>query len=83
LRVHYIGPEDESRAIDSSSFNSTGSADVLYDIPLVVDPEPALDAYLFPGGEYEGWLVFQAAEGETGLMAVFEPLFDFSGEAKK
>jgi hypothetical protein len=83
LHVRYIGTEDRSETIDSSYFNSTGNAGVLYDIPIVVDPEPALDAYLFPGGEYEGWVVVQVAKGETGIMLVFEPLFEFSNQNKR
>lgn len=80
LYARYIGTEDASETIDRGSFNSTGSAGVLYDIPSVVNPEPALDASLFPGGEAEGWVVLQAAVGETGVMLVFEPPFEFSDE---
>jgi hypothetical protein len=83
LHVRYISTVDESTDIDGTYFNSTGSAGVLYDIPSVVDPEPALNAYLFPGGEAEGWVVVQVAEGETGIMLVFEPLWDFSDENKR
>jgi hypothetical protein len=54
-----------------------GSANVVYDRPAIVDPDPVLEAYLFPGGRYEGWATLQAAPGETGLMAVFEPMFGF------
>jgi hypothetical protein len=83
VNVRYISTTDKAETIDGSSFNTTGSANTLYDLPLVVDPEPALDVALFPGGEYEGWVVLQAAQGETGLTLVFEPLFDFSGKNRR
>jgi hypothetical protein len=35
---------------------------------------------LYPGGEVEGWVVVQAAEGESGVIAIFEPFLDFAGE---
>ena len=80
LHVRYIGTEDEPEWIDSFDFESTGSANVLYDTPSIVEPEPALDARLFPGGEYEGWVVVQAAEDEKGMMLVFDHSYDYSGE---
>ena len=85
VRVHarVISTEDRAVGIDGSYFKSTGSAGVLYDQPSVVDPDPVLDVTLFPGGQYEGWVVLQAAQGETGLTAVFEPLFDFSNKNRR
>jgi hypothetical protein len=83
LHVRYIGTTDKAEAISDVSFKTTGSANVLYDLPSIVDPEPALDVTLFPGGGYEGWVIMQAAQGETGLNLVFEPLFDFSGQNKR
>lgn len=83
VNVRYISTTDKAETIGGSSFKTVGSANTLYDLPLVVDPEPALDVALFPGGEYEGWVVLQAAQGETGLTLVFEPLFDFSGKNRR
>jgi hypothetical protein len=83
MQVRYIGTVDESVYIDGSYFKSLGSANVLYDWPSVVDPDPALDLTLYPGGRYEGWTVAQAAKGETGLILQFEPLFDLSGKNKR
>jgi hypothetical protein len=56
--------------MDGSSFKSTGSNNILFDMLSVVDLEAALDVFLFSGGVYEGWITFLAAEGETNLMAV-------------
>lgn len=83
ILAHNISTEDKAESIDGSFFNTTGSASVLYDLPSVVDPDPSLDISLYPGGEYEGWIVVQAAKDETGVILVFEPLFDFSGQNKR
>jgi len=85
VRVYaqYIGTKDSPAQIDGSYFKTTGSASVLYDLPSVVDPEPAFDATLFPGGEVEGWVILQAAQEETDVIAVFEPLFSFSSANKR
>jgi len=85
VRVHaqYIGTKDSPEQIDGYYFNTTGSASVLYDLPSVVDPEPVFDATLFPGGEIEGWVVLQAAQEETEIIAIFEPLFSLSSANKR
>jgi hypothetical protein len=77
--VRSINPEDQDAQIRGMYFKSTGAANVVYSTPFVVDPEPKLDARLYPGGEYEGWFVVQSAIGETDMKVIFEPLFDFSG----
>jgi len=83
IKVRYISTQDKHEYIDDSYFKTTGNANVLYDLPLVVEPHPALDVTLYPGGEYEGWVVLQAKKGETGLMLVFEPLWDFSDRNRR
>jgi hypothetical protein len=77
--VRNIGTPDSAGNMDGSSFESTGSNNTLYEMPSVVDPEPALDVILFSGGVYEGWITSLAAEGETNLMAVFTPWTDWDG----
>lgn len=81
--VHYIGTQDEAKQIDASYFQTTGEANVVYELPSVVDPEPALDVSLFPGGRYEGWITVQAAVGEAGVRLIFEPLLEFSDRNKR
>jgi hypothetical protein len=83
IKVRYISTQDKHEYIDDSYFKTTGNANVLYDLPSVVEPHPALDVTLYPGGEYEGWVVLQAKKGEAGLMLVFEPLWDFSGRNRR
>jgi hypothetical protein len=72
IQARYIGTIPTGDTIDAIFFQTIGSADVLYDYPSVISPEPALSVDLFPGGEYEGWITMQAAQGETGLTLVFE-----------
>lgn len=81
--VRYLGKEDKAAGIDGSYFSLSGAKGVEYEAPSVVDPEPALDVHLYPGGEYEGWVVLQCAQGETGLILKFEPLFDLSGRNRR
>ena len=83
IQVRYISVEDKAANIDKYFFKTTGSENVLYDAPSVVDPNPSLNASLYPGGEYEGWVVLQVARLETGIILVFEPLFDFSGNNRR
>lgn len=84
IRARYISTVDEAAPVDDLFyFKSTGDAGVLYDLPGVIEPSPALDARLFPGGQYEGWVILQAGQGESGMMAVFAPLFDFSSRNRR
>lgn len=80
LLVRYIGTTDRAVNISGAEFDLTGEANLLYNWPSIVDPEPSLDVYLFPGGQYEGWTVMEARQGEEDLMVRFEPLFEFSDE---
>jgi hypothetical protein len=49
----------------------------------IQSPEPYLQARLFLGGEYEGWLVMQAKKDQTGLIKVFGLEFDKDGQNKR
>ena len=66
-----------------AGFATIGSENVRWNVPLVVDSEPNLDVHLYTGGAWEGWVTLQAAIGETDLLLVFEPLFDFTGEGRR
>jgi hypothetical protein len=79
LRARYISTVDKSERTNNLYIRTTGNANVLYDNPWVVDPDPEFDATLFPGGSYEGWVVTQVATGETGIMLVIQSLYDLSG----
>ncbi len=78
--VHNIGSTDEATDVSMYSFNTTGSAGILHDVPSVVGPEPVLSVSLYPGGEFEGWIIMQAVISETDLLLKFEPWLDFSDD---
>ncbi|NTU77996.1 MAG: DUF4352 domain-containing protein [Chloroflexales bacterium] len=82
VRARYLGADDADTAanIDQHAFKVTGAANVVYDRPSIVAPEPTLDAYLFPGGQVEGWVAVQTPTGEAGLTLVYEPLFEFGND---
>ena len=79
IRVRYIGTLDEPVSTNRLYFQTTGSANVVYNAPPIVTPYPSLDAYLYPGGEYEGMITVQVGQGETGVMLIVKPLFDSTG----
>ncbi len=76
VRARNLNPADETARIDSSSFKTMGAANVMYDAPSVVDPEPRLDAALYPGGAAEGWVILQIGQNENKAQLVFDPIFD-------
>lgn len=78
LSVRRIGTADVAHQIDGSSFAITGGENILYSHPAIVDPEPALDIRLFPGGQHEGWSIMTARIDEADLMIRFEPIFEFT-----
>jgi hypothetical protein len=78
LYVRYIGTRDEPESIRESYFEAMGSTNVAYEMPSVVDPAPKLDARLFPGGEFEGWVTLQVAQDEPNIVAMFEPWLSLS-----
>ncbi len=80
LHVRSIGTVDKAESLNASFFSSTGKAGVSYELPLVLEPSPPLDISLYPGGAYDGWIVLQAAKGETGVMLVFTPPSDAGNE---
>lgn len=83
VEARYIGDSSEAVPIDNYSFESTGSANVLYDPPYVIPPVPTLDAYLYPGGQHEGWIVLLAESDEKNIMAVFTPWADWDDENRR
>ena len=83
VRARSIGAGADAVQIDESWFSTIGGEDVRWDAPKLIEPRPWLEAQLYSGGAGEGWVTLQAAVDETDLLLVFEPLFDFSGEARR
>lgn len=83
VRAQYIKAEDNTGRLNSSFFKTLGSTHVVHDAPSVVDPKPALDVTLYPGGVAEGWIIVQAKIDESDLLLVFDPLFDYGGQNRR
>ena len=83
IHVRSIWRIEKAGSIDGSSFQSTGSSNILYEYPSVAEPDPALNVSLFPGGEFTGWLVIQAGQGESGMLLVFNQLLDNGEEVQR
>jgi hypothetical protein len=83
VHVRYIGLPDQPMRIDNFYFTSTDSSGQLYDFTTVTLPPPGLEVLLFPGGEYEGWVVVQSETGAQGLELVFESILDTTGESRR
>ena len=78
VKVRNISQTDEPERISDSSFSLVDESNVEYDLPSIVEPEPALDISLYPGGEYEGWVVLQSSEGSSNPVAVISSFFGFN-----
>lgn len=80
LRVRSLASSnpDELALVNGALLKITGEKGVIYEKPFAVAPDPKLDATLFPGASIEGWDVLEVAEGEAGLVLIFEPLFSLS-----
>lgn len=82
VKVHSIGQSNTSVSIQDDDFKSTGSANVIYDKPSVIHPNP-LEARLFPDGEAEGWVPMMVKKDEFSLQLVFSPMFDFNNTNRR
>lgn len=75
VRVRALHPDDEAVYISGSSYFQARADDGrLFDPPAVVVPEPGLDARLFPGGSYTGWVALQGPI-DTRLNLEFNPFY--------
>jgi hypothetical protein len=83
VHVHYIGQPDQPMRIDNFYFTSTDDSGQIYDFTSVTLPPPALEVLLFPGGEFEGWIVVQSNKDAQGLMLVFESILDPTSESRR
>jgi hypothetical protein len=83
IHMRYIGTAEKSDRMEDFSFSATGSKNVLYEYKYVSGPYPSISISLFPGGEAEGWTVVQVAQGETGIILVFQPWLNFNDEDRR
>jgi hypothetical protein len=74
LHAKNVSSTDEPIRLSEWDFRSIGDKNVVYDTPSVYFPSgPEIGIVeQFPGGESEGWLAMECAEGEGNLVAIFE-----------
>lgn len=61
---------------DFTLISTTGTA---YDYPLVVTPDPSLDASIYVGSSNEGWVAFEVKKTDESPLVVFERKYDGTG----
>lgn len=66
--LEFTGKTFSSYDLNSAAFEAVSKSGVVYDHPLVVEPEPRLSANLYKGGEVEGWVAFLVNENDTPLI---------------
>jgi len=74
-RVRYIGLAEGPEILGAYDFSVTGSDEAIYSPPALVEPEPALDAYLFPGGEVTGWVALETDLFVDSPVLIFDPSY--------
>jgi hypothetical protein len=74
-RVRYIGTAEGPETLGNYDFSVTGSDEAVYKPPALVEPEPALDAYLFPGGEVTGWVALETDRFAESPVLIFDPSY--------
>jgi len=79
--VRNISDDDEPKRCDYDLLDIVGQNREIYDKPFLTEPEPELDAWLYPNGETEGWVVLQVAEDEGGLVLILSDSY-FSSDKR-
>jgi hypothetical protein len=79
VRARYIATRDDVAHLDSLAFYSQDGDGREFDTPAVIDPEPELQARLFPGGTAEGWVTVLAPV-DVPVSLVFKHFLDFDGQ---
>lgn len=73
MRVRNIGNSEGPFDVNGSSFNTVSDQGQIWRPPSMVEPSPELDATLFLGGWFEGWVTLQAGIGAGNLVLIYEP----------
>lgn len=77
VRTRNVGTAVDPAWITSFSFGITGNSNRIYDSVFVVEPDPALDYQVFPGGEVEGWFTVAVPVEEQNLILVYQDWLSF------
>jgi len=75
IRFEYVlGPTAETKLdISSFDFDAVSEDGYVYDWSSVVEPEPRLDASLYPGASHEGWAAYGVYKADS------RPVLNFAG----
>lgn len=79
VKVDSIEKPDARFAIDMYRFTLVSTDGKDYERPIVVEPEPRMDAKLYAGASHAGWAVFQVAAGDAGPLIAYGRHVDGSG----
>ena len=79
VRVRYIDIREGPVYISGWSFKAVAGEGDEYKIPSVVLPDPALNARLFPDGQFEGWVALELPEDKVDPVLVFDPSLNSFG----
>lgn len=75
MHIRSISTHDKARQIYSYGFALLDNDGIIYTAPSVVDPHPAIDVNLYPGGEHTGWFVLQAPRQIQSATLRYQPTF--------
>jgi len=75
MHIRYISTQDEARQIYPHGFALLDNDGIIYAAPSVVDPYPAIDVNLYPGGEHTGWFVLEAPRRIQAATLRYQPTF--------
>lgn len=81
IKWDYLSGTTASTSYDISGydFDCYSGTGVSYDMPLVVEPSPALDATLYPGASTEGWVAYQVLKTDLTPVLVIGQNYDGTG----
>jgi hypothetical protein len=72
---------DATVDINGVSFKLVSSSGKDYDVVIVVEPDPKLDANLYAGASNTGWAAFQVKTDDTNPLLTFGRNYDGTGGA--
>ena len=81
--ARYIGNSEQARHLDEFAFTMIDTDGTKYRPPAIVNPEPEFKAYLFPGGQTEGWIVMEMPADEPDPILIFEPTYESGHDNKR
>ena len=78
LRIYArnLSKTEKAQEVDGNMFHVTADNNILYRYAYLTEPEPELDAYLYPGGEWTGWLTYEIGVGEENPVLVMGNAYD-------